>query len=1089
MARFGIKISNLQSDRGSEYFAQEGDTLMHRDRRQHEFDILCARQSPPILHVLTPVESHEKVAEVWFRDHFRAANAMLWEARLSPAFWADAVAYSQFLFNRIPNAKLPDGATPWSALTGERARWDKFRVFGADVFEHIPNNEYADVPGIPRGRKLIFVGFSPNLNGFRVFDPETRRYFSTSNVYIYEDFSSRIDALRHHDQRRALLKAKAEQPIVMDDFADSNSSAVRNLFLDPDAHLPVAPSFVDIQSPGVTTLGEIADTRFRGAAAQPELLTTSSRRGAVLAPPRKPKVSNPRLPVDLPTFATNFSNPGPLTTRAIAAERAKRLAQHDVMLRPLRLLAIGKEQLYTPEDQAFLDFAKARNVPLVFQAPCPKNPSSAAGRRYRKYMHANSFREAIELGATMDDFRWDYRRGWIRFPKHEPQISGHVFNALELAAEHGHTHALEDAGLFIRDSEGNTTLLAQAFNVRGQRDSFNRILETIFEPEVILKQLEDRALQLRWAEHQMAKVFNSASIKIDFSLAPEPTRFQEVQPEVCAEHERWREAMDDEIAAMVKFGVYRRVPKSAAGTRQILGCRWVYKRKVNKHGQVCRYRARLVAQGFAQRAYDSYQPDETFSPVVHKDTLRLFLSVCAAENLRIYQADVKAAFLQAPLTERIFMKAPPGYSTIAVNGEEEILELSSAIYGLKQSAACFWTAMNAHLLTKGFVSILGDPCLFKKKLSDGKVILACTYIDDVTYGVSDQATADLFLAELRERFVIDEGEGQPIDFLLGMSVSQDIAAGTVHMNMELAISKLVQGILTPQELVKAKSVDYPMLTTPLTSQVTRTVSKDEFDYLSVVGSLLHICNYVRCDIAFAVGKLARFVAAPGPAHVNAAKRVLMYLWNTRSLGITYFRESSQPVNTPVIFERGKHPLDTGANLLQTFVDSDYAMDETRRSTMGTVIMLNGGPISWSSVLGKTVATSTCEAEIYAAVVAAKDALHVQRFLSDLGYADDIDDEDSAVQIAEDNSAAIAQATAGLRHVRNAKHYEIRLRFLQQLVVDKHIDFTYCPTDRQLADLFTKPLDGEKFFFFRDALMHLADEPDVAMASDMPSPSV
>jgi hypothetical protein len=397
------------------------------------------------------------------------------------------------------------------------------------------------------------------------------------------------------------------------------------------------------------------------------------------------------------------------------------------MLRPLRLLAIGKEQLYTPEDQAFLEYAKVRNIPLVFQAPCPKNASSAAGRRYMKYMHATSFREAIELGATLDDFRWDYRRGWIRFPKHEPPISGHVFNALELAAEHGHTHALEDAGLLILDSEGNKTLLARAFNLRGQRESFNRVLETVFEREVILEQLKERELSLRWAEHQMAKVYNSASIKIDFSLAPEPTRFQEVQPEVCAEHERWREAMDDEMAAMVEFGVYRRVPKSAAGTRQILGCRWVYKRKVNKQGQVCRYRARLVAQGFAQRAYDSYNPEETFSPVVHKDTLRLFLSVCAAQNLRIYQADVKAAFLQAPLSERIYMRAPPGYSSVNEGGEEEILELSSAIYGLKQSSACFWTAMNAHLVSKGFVSILGDPCLFKKKLADGKIILACTF--------------------------------------------------------------------------------------------------------------------------------------------------------------------------------------------------------------------------------------------------------------------------------------------------------------------------------------------------------------------------
>ena len=257
-----------------------------------------------------------------------------------------------------------------------------------------------------------------------------------------------------------------------------------------------------------------------------------------------------------------------------------------------------------------------------------------------------------------------------------------------------------------------------------------------------------------------------------------------------------------------------------------------------------------------------------------------------------------------------------------------------------------------------------------------------------------------------------------------------------------------------------------MLTTPLTSHVTRPVSKDTFDYLSVVGSLLHICNCVRCDIAFAVCKLARFAACPGPAHVNAAKRVLMYLWNTRNLGITYSRDCSQPANTPLIFERGRHPLDNGSNLLQTFVDSDYAMDETRRSTMGSVILLNGGPICWSSVLGKTVATSTCEAEINAAVVAAKDALHVQRLLSDLGFAE----KDAAVKIAEDNSAAIAQATAGLRHVRNAKHYELRLRFLQQLVVDKHIDFVYCPTDRQLADVLTKPLDGEKFVLFRDALL-------------------
>ena len=57
-----------------------------------------------------------------------------------------------------------------------------------------------------------------------------------------------------------------------------------------------------------------------------------------------------------------------------------------------------------------------------------------------------------------------------------------------------------------------------------------------------------------------------------------------------------------------------------------------------------RYRARLVAQGYRQRANDSYDPDHISSPVVHKESLRLFLALSAHLHLRVHQADVKAAF-------------------------------------------------------------------------------------------------------------------------------------------------------------------------------------------------------------------------------------------------------------------------------------------------------------------------------------------------------------------------------------------------------------------------------------------------------------
>jgi hypothetical protein len=79
-------------------------------------------------------------------------------------------------------------------------------------------------------------------------------------------------------------------------------------------------------------------------------------------------------------------------------------------------------------------------------------------------------------------------------------------------------------------------------------------------------------------------------------------------------------------------------------------------------------------------------------------------------------------------------------------------------------------------------------------------------------------------------------------------------------------------------------------------------------------------------------------------------------------------------------------------------------------------------------------------------------------LVNLGHAN----KGKPLQIAEDNSAFIAQANSGLRHVRNAKHYEVKLRFLQQLAVDKDFEFAYCPTDLQLTDIFTKPLDEAKF---------------------------
>jgi hypothetical protein len=90
---------------------------------------------------------------------------------------------------------------------------------------------------------------------------------------------------------------------------------------------------------------------------------------------------------------------------------------------------------------------------------------------------------------------------------------------------------------------------AHVFNIRGKR-SFNEMLATVYEPELVVQQLEDVLQRQILAEKAFSHVLlASPSSPIDFSIAPEPTRYQQVLPEVCAEHERWREAIDEEIAS------------------------------------------------------------------------------------------------------------------------------------------------------------------------------------------------------------------------------------------------------------------------------------------------------------------------------------------------------------------------------------------------------------------------------------------------------------------------------------------------------------------------------------------------------------
>ena len=108
------------------------------------------------------------------------------------------------------------------------------------------------------------------------------------------------------------------------------------------------------------------------------------------------------------------------------------------------------------------------------------------------------------------------------FPKHEPDLPGHVFDAFALAARHGHTHILDDIGRFVKKDDETDFMLAEAFSALKSKtkaqDKFNDLLRNAYEPDGILAMFEQRQAALRYADYQMAKVMNASSVKIDFLL-------------------------------------------------------------------------------------------------------------------------------------------------------------------------------------------------------------------------------------------------------------------------------------------------------------------------------------------------------------------------------------------------------------------------------------------------------------------------------------------------------------------------------------------------------------------------------------------
>jgi hypothetical protein len=90
-----------------------------------------------------------------------------------------------------------------------------------------------------------------------------------------------------------------------------------------------------------------------------------------------------------------------------------------------------------------------------------------------------------------------------------------------------------------------------------------------------------------------------------------------------------------------------------------IGTKWVFKNKQGEDGEVVRNKARLVPQGYSQ--VEGIDFGETFAPIARLEAIRILLAFAASKGFKLYQIDVKNAFLIGVIQEEVYVRQPPRF--------------------------------------------------------------------------------------------------------------------------------------------------------------------------------------------------------------------------------------------------------------------------------------------------------------------------------------------------------------------------------------------------------------------------------------------
>ena len=495
------------------------------------------------------------------------------------------------------------------------------------------------------------------------------------------------------------------------------------------------------------------------------------------------------------------------------------------------------------------------------------------------------------------------------------------------------------------------------------------------------------------------------------------------------------------------FGKPQELPKGS----KAIGLMWVLLAKQDDNGFFSRLKGRLTLLGNQER--ETVSRMLAYAPVQHAATLRTLLAIHVNDlnEIKLYECDIKQAYLAAKMKRLVFVKHPPGYMLLTnkrghldyrklMPGEKPpktVMQLLLALYGGMECGRLFWEVYTEFHYQLGFQKVAHEPCYLTFKRGDSFLKIPF-HVDDSVIASKGEALFEWYKEKLGARF---EYTMRPLRNVLGVRYTIDYANKTIKMDQTEQAIKLLQQF----DLAHAKPAKAPIPNGKLPTdadipddeaELQRVM--DSFDMASCVGGL----NWLQCGtfpgLSFVLKILGPKVRRYGEKHIMLAKHAMRWLLGQLGIGLT-FRGGFEPI-------------------LQIFTDASHAgCEDTRRSISGIIIKLGGNTVLWKAVWQTIVSHSSTESELMALDKGATLGQFIKHLSTELGC-----EIITPVHIFVDNQASIDLSTNPVASGRNL-HMHARFFYVRDMVYDKEYALIHLDSEEQISDILVTYKGGPNFF--------------------------